>query len=371
MVRKRSSSTSVFCAETSSAKSNSSSASAAGPPGPNNSGAGKDRGQACAARATQAPICAPCLMRLALVWASSPGRAQGSVRARAIALAGLGVVVRPTELLDDVHEDPLGARGFPDPQGLKDCLERARGIASGGQHTSQTVQPIDVPGPDLQELPVNGDGLVQPPLVLEHGAKIVQRPGEARREGKRPADTGFCFLELALLPQHGAEIVMRPGNVRLQGKRAADAGFALVELPFRRKRGAQIVERLGIVRLQGKRLAITGHRLVQLVPLKEHDAEIVVRAGQVGLKGQRPAIAGLGLFQFPCSQSALPRLLCAAARSGFEGEHLAVAGDGLIQASRLMMPDSLRKYAPDVRRPLASRGRPLSRRFAKDRQNSP
>ena len=170
------------------------------------------------------------------------------------------------KLLDDVHENPLGAGGLPDSQGLGDGSERVWGITLSGQDASQTVKPIAVPRPDLQKLPVNGAGLGETSLVLEQGAEIVQRrPNEARRQRKRPADMGFGFLERALLPQSGAEIVMR----------------------------------LGIAQLQGKRLAITGRRLIQFVLLIKQRAEIVMRAGQAGLKGQGTAIAGLGFFQLP------------------------------------------------------------------------
>ena len=75
-----------------------------------------------------------------------------------------------------------------------------------------------------------------------------------------------------------------------------------------------------------------------------------MRAGQARLKGQRTAIAGLGLFQFPLSAKRIAEIVVRAGQVRFEGEHLAVTGDGLIQASCLMMPDSLRKYALDVRR---------------------
>ena len=81
-----------------------------------------------------------------------------------------------------------------------DCLERADGIALSGQDVGQTVQPINTPRFDLQKLAIGGAGLVKTPPVLQHGAKIAQRLGKTWRQRKRPADTCFCFLKLALPP---------------------------------------------------------------------------------------------------------------------------------------------------------------------------
>jgi hypothetical protein len=197
-----------------------------------------------------------------------------------------------------------------------DGLERVSGIALGRQHTRQTVQPIAVPGPELQKLPVNGAGLAETPLVPEHGAKIAQRLAETRRQRKRPAGAGFCLLKLALPPQCGAEIVVR----------------------------------LCIVRLQAKRLAITSHRFSQFVPPIKQGAKIVVRAGQVGLKGECMAIAGLGRFRFPLFVKRVAEIAVRRGQVWLQDEHLAVAGNGIIEAARLMMPDRLCEYASHLRR---------------------
>ena len=125
-----------------------------------------------------------------------------------------------------------------------------------------------------------------------------QRRWKDRHKGKRPAETGFRFLELTLIPQQGAQIVMCPGAVWLQRQCAANAGFPFLKRFLSTKGRAQIVEGLGIVRLQDKRLAITRHGLVQPAPFKQYNAEIIVCVGEAGLKAQCLAIAGLRLFQF-------------------------------------------------------------------------
>ena len=106
----------------------------------------------------------------------------------------------------------------------------------------------------------------------------------------------------------------------------------------------------GIVWLQGKRLAITSHRLIPFVPLIKHGAEIVVRVGQVRLKCQRTAIARLGLFRLPLFAKRVAEIAVCRCQVRLQGQRLVVTGDGLIEASRLMMPDRLRKYAPHLRR---------------------
>ena len=82
-----------------------------------------------------------------------------------------------------------------------------------------------------------------------------------------------------------------------------------------------------------------------------------MRAGQVRLKGERLAIAGLCLFQFPLFAKRVAEIVVRRGQIRLQREHLAVASDSLIEASRLMMPDRLRKQAPDVRRLLHAAAR--------------
>ena len=259
---------------------------------------------------------APCLIRLATLRESSPGRTQVSVMARRIVPRSSALSPAHRSGLTISAKIRLASLRVADAQGLKDCLQRRHGIALDRQHFRQTVQAIAVLRPDDRQLPVDGAGLLKSSLCLEHRAKIAERLGEIRR----------------------------------QGEGLAGARLGVLELAQSEKRRAQIVERLGIIRLERQRLAISRPRprpasRARTAPCRDCCAPPPGPAG-----APAPGDSWLRLPPACRVRKAQCQDCCAPRPVRLQREHLAVTSDSFVEAPRLMMPDRLRKQAPGVRR---------------------